>query len=249
MIIFIVFAVVGFISLAAILTQSSIKNKGKIGEKIVIDELKSCNKYLINDLLFIDNEGRSRQIDHVYVNQYGIHVVETKNYSGSIFGKENQRQWTQVLAYGNVKNFFYNPLKQNEAHIYGLSNKLNMPRKLFHNLVVFPDHTDISGISSQSVCHIKDLLSQLEIGSVTIPSEKIELIFNKISSLKEGKEIELREHIENTRALKLSLKQGFCPRCNGKLVIRNGKYGQFYACSNYPRCKFTINKNTFKRIK
>jgi len=30
-----------------------------------------------------------------------------------------------------------------------------------------------------------------------------------------------------------------CPNCSGKLVIRNGKYGPFYGCSNYPSCKFT----------
>ncbi len=30
-----------------------------------------------------------------------------------------------------------------------------------------------------------------------------------------------------------------CPNCSGKLLIRNGKYGPFYGCSNYPNCKFT----------
>ena len=30
-----------------------------------------------------------------------------------------------------------------------------------------------------------------------------------------------------------------CPRCGGRLVLRDGKYGDFYGCSNYPRCRFT----------
>ena len=30
-----------------------------------------------------------------------------------------------------------------------------------------------------------------------------------------------------------------CPKCGGKLRIRNGKYGKFYGCSNYPNCEFT----------
>ena len=30
-----------------------------------------------------------------------------------------------------------------------------------------------------------------------------------------------------------------CPICNGWLEIRTGKYGRFYGCSNYPRCKYT----------
>ena len=33
--------------------------------------------------------------------------------------------------------------------------------------------------------------------------------------------------------------EGICPQCGGKLVERNGRYGTFYGCSNYPNCKFT----------
>ncbi len=29
-----------------------------------------------------------------------------------------------------------------------------------------------------------------------------------------------------------------CPNCGSPLVIRNGKYGEFTACSNYPTCKY-----------
>lgn len=30
-----------------------------------------------------------------------------------------------------------------------------------------------------------------------------------------------------------------CPRCGGELVKRNGRYGPFYGCGNYPRCRYT----------
>ena len=29
-----------------------------------------------------------------------------------------------------------------------------------------------------------------------------------------------------------------CPECGSSLVVRNGKYGEFVACSNYPKCKY-----------
>lgn len=29
-----------------------------------------------------------------------------------------------------------------------------------------------------------------------------------------------------------------CPRCGSKLVKRNGKYGNFIGCSNYPKCRY-----------
>lgn len=33
-----------------------------------------------------------------------------------------------------------------------------------------------------------------------------------------------------------------CPLCNGVLISRLGRFGQFWGCSNYPNCKFTKNK-------
>lgn len=30
-----------------------------------------------------------------------------------------------------------------------------------------------------------------------------------------------------------------CPKCGGDLVIRNGRFGEFTACSNFPKCKYT----------
>ena len=41
----------------------------------------------------------------------------------------------------------------------------------------------------------------------------------------------------------------FCPACNssdnpknGRLYLRNGKFGKFLGCSNYPNCKFTTTR-------
>ena len=33
-----------------------------------------------------------------------------------------------------------------------------------------------------------------------------------------------------------------CPLCNAPLVVRNGRYGEFIACSNYPNCKYIKKK-------
>lgn len=37
-----------------------------------------------------------------------------------------------------------------------------------------------------------------------------------------------------------------CPECGGQLILRQSKYGLFYGCSNYPRCKGAhgAHKNT-----
>ena len=33
-----------------------------------------------------------------------------------------------------------------------------------------------------------------------------------------------------------------CPNCGAPLVKRTGKYGSFYGCSNYPKCKYILPK-------
>ena len=35
------------------------------------------------------------------------------------------------------------------------------------------------------------------------------------------------------------LKDGKCPDCGGDVVIRKSRYGKFYACTNFPKCKYT----------
>lgn len=32
-----------------------------------------------------------------------------------------------------------------------------------------------------------------------------------------------------------------CPRCGGALTLRNGRFGQFYGCKNFPSCRYTRN--------
>ena len=39
----------------------------------------------------------------------------------------------------------------------------------------------------------------------------------------------------------MNKKEEACPQCQGKLVVRNGKFGKFIGCSNYPKCRYTKN--------
>nr|WP_313978828.1 topoisomerase DNA-binding C4 zinc finger domain-containing protein [uncultured Prevotella sp.] len=36
--------------------------------------------------------------------------------------------------------------------------------------------------------------------------------------------------------------EGICPRCGGSLIHKEGKYGSFWGCSNYPKCRYTLRK-------
>ena len=79
-----------------------------------------------------------------------------------------------------------------------------------------------------------------------IPPDALPGICNKLieSNIPDSKE-NRREHIHNVRSYErkrnLAVASGKCPRCGGELVLRHSKYGSFFGCSNYPRCKFTTH--------
>lgn len=220
-------------------------SKGDRGERAVAQILGGTvtgQQYVINDLLFKTQSDNTCQIDHIYINSSGIYVIETKNYAGLICGTEAQREWTQVLAYGNERNKFYNPIKQNSTHIYHLSEYLKI-KNIFHNIVVFVGNADLSNVYADNVFNISNLqfIKNRNTG-LNLSVGKMEYYYNKLLELKNENQISREEHINNIHEKQYKLQQGFCPRCNGgRLILRNGKSGQFFGCTNYPKCKFTKN--------
>ena len=92
------------------------KIKGKIGERRVskvLNKLDSSKYRVINDVL-IRTKDKTVQIDHIIVSIYGLFVIETKNYSGNIYGDGYKAKWIQYI--GGEKNTFQNPIRQNYGH-------------------------------------------------------------------------------------------------------------------------------------
>lgn len=46
---------------------------------------------------------------------------------------------------------------------------------------------------------------------------------------------------EELAKIQNEIKLELCPRCGGELKKRNGRFGEFYGCSNFPNCRFTKN--------
>ena len=52
------------------------------------------------------------------------------------------------------------------------------------------------------------------------------------------------------KSLKVAIPTGEnCPECGSELLLRKGRYGEFIACSNFPKCKYTKNMNGEEREK
>ncbi len=221
--------------------------KGRIGENRVSHKLRALpRQYRVINNLIIPGYRSTTQIDHVVVSPYGIFVIETKNYSGWIFGKEDSEQWKQTFR-TTEGHFFRNPIKQNWGHIYALAAYLNLDRGLFWPIVVFSNKPRLNVESTTPVIYMSQLRRHIlnYYNQVIIPSEDVNRIYNRlINTNLVGTDVGKRHTQsvkENIREQEKALKEGKCPRCGGELRLRNGKFGAFYGCSNYPKCKYTHN--------
>ena len=212
---------------------------GELKVKLVIGRTKPDIKYVINNLTLRIGENKTSQIDHVVINEHGVFVIETKNYSGRIYGNETQLEWTQVLNYGNVKNKLYNPIKQNRTHLYHISNLLNGKLPLFSAVVFVQGNTQY--INASGVYNLRELrrLLKSNTGEYLSP-EKMEEAYKTLLNANDAS-ITKREHIQNININKQNISSNICPRCGKALVLRKGKNGNFMGCKGYPQCKFTKN--------
>ncbi len=237
------------IALFILYSLNKYKIKGFIGESkvaIQLSRLRDDEYTVLNNVLIRTGRGSS-QIDHVVISIYGIFVIETKNYSGWIHGNEKSEYWTQSIYKKKTK--FRNPIKQNWAHIYALKEVLsNIKQVTYHPIVVFAGSAELKNIvSGIPVIYDHQLFRTIMDKKVTpvLTTEQMKNITDKLQLVNiQDKEIK-KEHVYQVRNNAYERKQKerllICPRCGGNLVARDGQYGKFYGCSNYPKCRYTLD--------
>lgn len=215
---------------------------GEFNVSVVLATLPKDEYQVINDII-IPSKYCITQIDHVVVSIYGIFVIETKNYKGLIYGGEDAETWTKNM-WGN-KYSLRNPLKQNYGHVKSLQAILNIPKEMFIPIVVFSNRAKLRVQTQETVINLWRLRSEIKKHKIPIiPSEQlidyrssIELAAIDDKDIAKSHKANVRQNL-NQRSQAIA--NGLCPRCGGYLVKRNGRYGNFYGCSNYPNCKFTM---------
>ena len=62
----------------------------------------------------------------------------------------------------------------------------------------------------------------------------IMIVYETLVQLKKGVKNKIDKKVASIKT-----KGGVCPKCGGELIMREGKYGGFIGCSNYPKCRYT----------
>jgi restriction system protein len=206
-------------------------------------------------------EDGTTQIDHIIVSEFGIFVIETKNYAGWIFGSAHQKMWTQKFPRSSHQ--FQNPLHQNYKHVCTLGELLGVDSEVIHSLIVFVGDSVFKtpmpeNVTQSSGC-IRFIKSKFE---SILSAEQVATIVAQIESgrLKHSFKTS-REHAHHVHAIvakktkcirpvasnakiELVCEGGKCPRCGGVLILRIMKAGPkagstFIGCSGFPSCRFT----------
>lgn len=161
---------------------------GKRGEKVVTDEIKRVKRK--DDYLFtnvkISFKGKRTECDNIIVNNFGVFIIEVKNYSGSLSGNENDDEWVERKYFEekNVKN----PIKQVRRQIDILSKRLknNGLRAWIDGYVIFIH--DNSPVNSKYIISLDDIDRVIHTqGKNKLTNEQVEKISEIIKSLVDEK--------------------------------------------------------------
>ena len=234
-------------------------DKGRYGEYLIYKNLKYFEtegaKFLFNVYIPKKNS-RMTEIDVLMISSKGIFVFESKNYSGWIFGNENHENWCQALSLGwgrCKKNYFYNPIMQNQHHIEALKSWLGVKIPVY-SIVAFSDRCTLKDVTvnnhnvyvinrSNVVSVVLNIWSQRRSSELT--GEQVFDIYNRLYPYSQVSENVKKRHVRS-----IALK---CPRCKRELVLRTVKKessetNKFYRCANYPKCTYIrrISKNNPK---
>lgn len=127
--------------------------KGSRGEKLTEKELKLVKFFgrdgkVLRNIYVPKNNGETSEIDVAFITQKGIFVIESKNYSGWIFGDEKSVYWTAMLP-NKQKNRFYNSIRQNKTHIKWLGQYLSEDIPLF-SIIAFSERCELKKVAVES---------------------------------------------------------------------------------------------------
>lgn len=232
--------------------------KGSCGEWLAT-KYASCvsDAIVFHDVLIDGATGYTSQIDLLLIGDKGIYVVEVKMYPNAVvYGDGNKTTW---YYYNHGKKYdIYSPIKQNQRHVVYLKKLLHEFGEIpcFSVIVIICNDFKVSNVNKGDVkdtvvCNSFPAMKRaLEIISNDKPriwdaTTKMH-IFDYIQARQYSGSAKRQEHkqqvIEYKKQIKVMENQHICPYCKAPLVLRKGRYGEFYGCPNYPNCHYTQNK-------
>ena len=176
------------------------QSRGKFGEMITASIFNDAyfgkeEHYIVNDLYFKTEDGKTHQIDHVVIYKTGIFCIETKYIDGLILGHPDVENWKVYI--GRTPYDLHNPLWQNKGHVHVLTEFLGNKYKV-NSVVVFAKGNKPKDCGSEvvNVHELKDYIKNYPCDEPLL-SKEMQDIYALLTDVKDNSEISKQEHIDN----------------------------------------------------
>jgi hypothetical protein len=218
--------------------------KGVLGEWLVRLSAKfflDSKEYRPIHNVTLKTPNGTTQIDHIFVSRFGLFVVETKNYSGWIFGDEHQPMWTQKIFKKTSK--FQNPLRQNYKHVKALETLLNLSSEKIHSVIVFVGGSEFKTKMPANVTYTGQYISYIKSKTeIFLSPSEVDAVVTAISTSRLTPSFATnREHVQNVQRRLNPDAPKLCPKCGEQMVLRETKNkdhsSKFWGCSAYSKCR------------
>lgn len=239
---------------ASVLGEADAGDKGLDGEYLAAYALEHGsipgNKKIWRNVL-VPRKGptSASEIDVLMLHERGVYVLESKNYSGWIFGSAEQREWTASLN-AQTKERFYNPILQNKGHIRALAKELRLEPDMFISVIVFSERCELKRIPQsgndvliiQRQHLVRAINASLNARATAFDSERFKVLYHRIDALAKASNSEAQQdHVAEAQQVAAGK---ICPLCGRDLMERHRRSDgkTFIGCSGYPACRYTRNE-------
>ncbi len=125
-------------------------SRGNYGEYRIFKALYNKDNPTILANVYLPHKDELTEVDLIYIHATGIYVIESKNYSGWIFGNEDNREWTMTVK-GGKRYRFFSPVWQNWAHISAIKEYLNLQEEdRIYSYIVFGNNSTLKNVTVKS---------------------------------------------------------------------------------------------------
>ena len=184
---------------------------GRYGEYMTYVALKQFEalgaKFLFN-VYIPKSDGGTTEIDVLMICSHGVFVFESKNFSGWIFGDERHKNWCQTLRGHRGKSrkeYFYNPIWQNQGHIKHLRALIG-DYAPHYSVVVFSNRCTLQDVNVESrevcviqrcdVCNTVSLLCSSNTHN-SLTSVDVQSLYAKLYPYSQVSAAEKKQHVDD----------------------------------------------------
>lgn len=185
-----------------------IRDTGRYGEYVTWRQLQRLPGYsrILCNIYVPTSQYGTTEIDMLLLHETGVYVIESKNYSGKIYGAADQPYWTQYA--GSKRSTFYNPIWQNNNHIKHLQQFLSQhvyQQYPFFSFIVFSNRCDLGALQDVQRHHalmhrkymVTNLRSTMRHNRAVLSPAQIDQLYTRLYPLTQASRQEQKAHVQN----------------------------------------------------